>query len=143
MIRKEAVYKLIQYPVEINCCICLANVFINLNNVQCVCVHVCVCVCVGGWVGGWVVCVCCKGEELVYNPVQPPSEKLFVKRYNFLRRLPVVFVEEKKLFINVYNPFATVDVILKGKIQHVLLQKRRYSIIKYQLQKSCNLKNRK
>ena len=31
LIRKEAVYKLIQYPVEINCCICLANVFfINL-----------------------------------------------------------------------------------------------------------------
>ena len=41
----------------------------------------CVCVwCV--WVGGWV-CLCCKGEELIHNPVQPPSEKLFVKRYNF------------------------------------------------------------
>ena len=32
-----------------------------------------------------------------------------------------MFVEEKKLFINVYNPFSTVDVILKGKIQHALL----------------------
>ena len=32
-----------------------------------------------------------------------------------------MFVEEKKLFINVYNLFSTVDVILKGKIQHALL----------------------
>ena len=45
----------------------------------------------GGWDFGWL---CCKGEELVQNPVQPPPEKLFVKRYNFSRRLPVVFVEE-------------------------------------------------
>ena len=65
--------------------------------------------------------MCCKGEELVHNPVQPSPEKLFVKRYNFSKRLPVVFVEEKKLFINVYNPFSTVEVILKGKIQHALL----------------------